>query len=66
MKTKLLNLIWALPVVALLAGCTVPSATPASNEPSGNTEFPAHDGYRIYAVDNTGWDALVFVQSISI
>ncbi|MBR1886905.1 MAG: starch-binding protein [Bacteroidales bacterium] len=59
MKTKLLNLIWALPVVALLAGCTVPSATPAFNEPSGNTEFPAHDGYRIYAVDNTGWDALV-------
>lgn len=57
MKTKLLKLIWALPVVVLLAGCTAP--VPANSESSGNAEFPAHDGYRIYAVDNTGWDALV-------
>ena len=65
MKSKLLNIIWILPVVVILAGCTAPAKTnpdtPANDQQQqeGETEFPAHDGYRIYAVDNTGWDALL-------
>ena len=49
----------------LLAGCTAPAQTnqetPGNNQQQeeNNTEFPAHDGYRIYAIDNTGWESLL-------
>lgn len=50
--------------LCILAGCTAPVKTEPDTTPQGgeqqenNTEFPAHDGYRIYAVDNTGWEDL--------
>lgn len=65
MKTKFTFLILALSVAALLAGCTAPVKTEPDTTPQGgeqqenNTEFPAHDGYRIYAIDNTGWESLL-------
>ena len=62
MKTKLLNLIWALLVVVILAGCNAPAKTNPDTPANDQQEegFPAHEGYRIYAVDNTGWDALLY------
>ena len=61
MKTKLLNLIWALLVLVILAGCNAPAKTNPDTPANDQQEegFPAHEGYRIYAVDNTGWDALL-------
>lgn len=63
MKTRLLNLFVALTLVlALPSGCSTPQATPQNTqEQDGNAEFPAHDGYRIYAVDNTGWSGTLHV-----
>lgn len=64
MKTRLLKLLFILPVVVLLAGCSAPSKTTpdsSGNKTEDNSEFPAHDGYRIYAVDNTGWSGTLHV-----
>ena len=43
----------------MIIGCGKNDDTDTPSEPSGEQTFPQHEGfYRIYAVDQTGWDAL--------
>lgn len=46
-------------VLPLIAGCSKNNDNATPSEPSEEQAFPQHEGfYRIYAVDQTGWDAL--------
>ena len=54
MKRILLLLALALPLIA----CSSKNDDNSPAEPSGNDSFPQHEGYRIYAVDETGWSTL--------
>ena len=50
----LLSILLALPMII---GCGKNDDN-ANDNPSGESTFPQHEGYRIYAIDQTGWSSL--------